>query len=296
MEAFQLNETISLKTNNHTYTIRYRILGKPGGYPLIFVHGTPWSSKVWAPYAQAFSSTFRVYLFDNPGYGESPGGTPTSDSESEPNVSLASQAEAFAALVEAWKLTEPPHVVVHDFGGIISLRAYLCHGIQYASLCMVDPLAVSPFGSPLFRLIATNATIFNNLPSHLAEALVRSYIREAAFEPLSQSIEDMLVKPWTVDGLQGMTGYTRQVRQADGRDIEEVEQRYHEVGRAIPVKIIWGEEDVWIPVNVAQELAQMIGTDEVVIVKNAGHLIHYDQPVRLAVELSTWLEKVKKDR
>ncbi|KAJ9634313.1 uncharacterized protein PV06_00482 [Exophiala oligosperma] len=295
MEDFQLSDTITLKTNDHIYTIRYRILGKPGGHPLIFVHGTPWSSKVWAPYAQAFASTFRVYLFDNPGYGESPGGKPTSDPEGEPIVSLAGQAEAFAALVNAWDLTEPPHVVVHDFGGIISLRAHLCHGIQYASLCMVDPLAVSPFGSPLFRLVATNAAVFNNLPSHLSEDLVRSYIREAAFIPLSQSIEDMLVKPWTVDGLQGMAGYTRQVRQADQRDIEEVEQRYHEVGKAMPVKIIWGKNDVWIPMSAAKQLAQMIGTEEVAIVENAGHLIHYDQPVRLAVELSMWLEKVQKN-
>ncbi|KAL6241159.1 hypothetical protein RBB50_011838 [Rhinocladiella similis] len=296
MEDLQLSDTITLTTSNHNYTIRYRILGNPGNSPLIFIHGTPWSSKVWAPYAQAFASTFRVYLFDNPGYGESPGGKSTSDPESEPNVSLAGQAEAFAALVEAWNLTEPPHVVVHDFGGIISLRAHLCHGIKYASLCMIDPLAVSPFGSPLFRLVATNAKTFNNLPSHLSEALVRSYIREAAIKPLSRSIEDMLVKPWTVDGLQGMTGYTRQVRQADQRDIEEVEQRYHEVGKAMPVKIIWGQKDVWILVDVAGKLAQMIGTDEVVIVENAGHLIHYDQPVQLAVELSMWLDKVKKDR
>jgi pimeloyl-ACP methyl ester carboxylesterase len=293
MDNSQLTNTINLETAANTYTIHYRILGVPDGQPLIFIHGTPWSSRIWAPYAQAYASTFRVYLFDNPGYGESPGGIPISDSKAEPNVSLACQAEAFACLVKAWSLSEPPHVIAHDFGGIISLRAHLCHGIQYASLCLVDPLAVSPFGSPVFRLVASNAEIFNSLPSHLSEAMVRSYIREAAFKPLSQAIEDMLVKPWTASGLQGMEGFIRQVKQADQRDIEEVEQRFREVGQKMPVKIIWGKEDIWIPADRAEKLAQLIGTEDVVIVEDAGHLIHYDQPVRLAVELTKWFQSMK---
>jgi len=224
------------RDRHNTYTIHYRVLGAPDGQPLLFVHGTPWSSRVWVPYAQAYASAFRVYLFDNPGYGGSPGGIPISDSKGEPNVSLACQAEAFASLVRAWSLSEPPHVIAHDFGGIIPLRAHLCHGIQYASLCFVDPLAVSPFGSPVFRLVASNAEIFNNLPSYLSEAMVRSYIREAALKPLGQAIEDMLVKPWSASGLHGMAGFIRQVKQADQRDIEEVEQRFHEVGQKMPVK------------------------------------------------------------
>ncbi len=66
--------------------------------------------------------------------------------------------------------------------------------------------------------------------------MVRSYIREAALKPLGQAIEDMLVKPWSASGLHGMAGFIRQVKQADQRDIEEVEQRFHEVGQKMPVK------------------------------------------------------------
>ncbi|KIX02649.1 uncharacterized protein Z518_08591 [Rhinocladiella mackenziei CBS 650.93] len=292
MEDGNLTDVINLKTDTHSYHIRFTSFGNAGSKPLIFIHGTPWSSKVWVPLARAFAESFHVYLFDNPGYGESPGGTPISSSGKELDVSLAGQAEAFAKLVEAWKLPGPPHVIAHDIGGLISLRANLCHGVEYASLCLVDAVAVTPFGSPFFRLVAGNSDVFNMIPDGLMEGLIRAYIQGAAFKRLGQEVEDMLAGPWLATGLQRKAGFIRQMKQADNRHVEDVEPRYHEVGERIPVKIIWGKEDAWIPVDRAAKLGKMIGTDEVVIVAGAGHLIHFDQPVRLAVELSSWLARV----
>lgn len=36
---------------------------------VVFCHGTPWSSRLWAPFANAFAADFTVYLWDMPGYG-----------------------------------------------------------------------------------------------------------------------------------------------------------------------------------------------------------------------------------
>ena len=41
------------------------------GAPVVFCHGTPWSSRLWAPVADVLSSDHTTYLWDMPGYGES---------------------------------------------------------------------------------------------------------------------------------------------------------------------------------------------------------------------------------
>jgi len=248
---------------------------------------------VWVPFAEALSASFKIYLFDNPGYGQSPGGVPIPPCDQQDlDASLAGQAEAFAYLLAEWDLNEPPHVIAHDNGGLIALRASLNHGAEYASLCLIDAVAISPFGSTFFKLVAANPDVFNAIPQTLMNGLIRAYIQGAAFKPLSSDVEDMLLFPWTAAGVQGKSGFLRQMRQADQRHASDVELRYSEIGKKMPVKIIWGKEDAWIPVDRARKLAQMIGTDEVVIVEKAGHLVHYDQPLRLTRELELWLSKM----
>jgi pimeloyl-ACP methyl ester carboxylesterase len=41
------------------------------GPPVVFCHGTPWSSELWRPFAEALSRDFTVHLWDMPGYGRS---------------------------------------------------------------------------------------------------------------------------------------------------------------------------------------------------------------------------------
>lgn len=281
----------AFSTKTHEFNMKYMSFGNPKGPPVIFIHGTPWSHRVWLPYAEALAPFYKVHLFDNPGFGVSLAGASISGRH-ELDASLATQSEAFAYLFRHWNLSQPPHIIAHDVGGLISLRANLLYGCDYASLCLVDVVALRPFGSSFFKLVGSHPDIFNAIPDPIAEGMVRSYIQGAAFKPLAKEVEDLLTLPWTKKGMQCKGGFLRQIRHADQRHVAEVESRYGEVGNKMPVKIIWGKEDSWIPVDRASKLAGMIGTDQVVIVEEAGHLIQYDQPIRLGVELANWLARV----
>ncbi len=99
------------------------------GPPLVFCHGTPWSSQLWAPLARAFASEFTVYLFDLPGYGQS---KLPPDTHYQPTY--PAQTKAFCALLAHWNsISGPngfnPHVVAHDIGGHIALRALLMENV-----------------------------------------------------------------------------------------------------------------------------------------------------------------------
>jgi pimeloyl-ACP methyl ester carboxylesterase len=295
-----LTETFHFENSTHSYDIKWRSLGSPSNPPLIFVHGTPWSSSVWLPYAQSLSRTFNVYLFDNPGFGASPlereiPGKPFRpiSKVSELDADLARQSEAFAALFMYWEKSrdgKKAHVVAHDHAGLMSLRAYLLHGCRYASLCLIDVVAIGPFGQPLFKSIAEDPSHFQDLPDMVFDGILESYIRNAAFYPLPEATMQMLKAPWLRES--GKAGFIRQLCQANWRSTEEVEGRYAEVGEEIPVQIIWGKEDRWIGVETAERLGKALGAKEIVEIENAGHLVMYDQPAQLGIELGRWLIEV----
>jgi pimeloyl-ACP methyl ester carboxylesterase len=236
----------------------------------VLCHGTPWSAALWGPIADVLAHDFTVHLWDMLGYGAST----MADGQ---DVSLGAQARLLAALVESWDLGEPPHVVAHDYGGAVSLRAHLLHGVAYRSLALVDVVALGPWGSDFFRLVAANSAVFAQLPAPLHEALVRAYVRGAAFRPLAAEQEDMLVGPWL--GEAGQAAFYRQIAQADQRFTDEIEGRYPDLD--LPVAIVWGEQDEWIPVDRAHRLASLIPGAELHLVPNAGHLIQLDAPEAL---------------
>ncbi|CAI6342132.1 unnamed protein product [Periconia digitata] len=296
-----LTETFTHKTSAHAYTIKWTSLGSPASPPLIFIHGTPWTSRVWAPYALALSRQFHVYLSDNTGFGLSPleqrlpntSWTPSSKVE-ELDADLARQTEAFAALFKSWEASgdwgdRKPHVVAHDHGGLMSLRAHLLHGCAYASLCLVDVVAIGPFGQDLFKAMAENPKSFEELPDMAFEGILESYVRNAAYFELEKGDMEALKRPWLLEPREGKRGFVRQMCQAGSRSTEEVEGRYAEVGIKMPVKVIWGAQDRWIAAKDAWRLGKALGAHEVVIVPEAGHLIMYDQPAQLGIELTRWL-------
>ncbi|MBC3190033.1 alpha/beta hydrolase [Pseudonocardia sp. C8] len=248
------------------HRVRWAACGS--GPPVVFCHGTPWSSRLWAPIAAALASSHRVVLWDMPGYGVS---------SKSAEVSLGVQGRVLAALLDGWRLDDPPHVVAHDYGGAVALRAHLVHGAAYASLTLVDVVALAPWGSEFFRLVRENAAAFAALPDPLHEALVRAYIRGAAFRPLRPDDEDVLVRPWL--GESGQAAFYRQIAQADQRFTDEIEPRYGELD--LPVRIVWGTEDTWIPVDRAHRLAAAIPGAELHLVPEAGHLIQLDAPEAL---------------
>lgn len=297
--AIELDQTFHHSTATHSYQIRWTSLGNPASQPLIFVHGTPWSSIVWTNYAQTFSNYFHVYLFDNPGFGASPLGKPlpgkenTISKELALDADLSQQSAVFAALLNHWSQDwqHKPHIIAHDHGGLMTLRAHIIHGYEYASLCLINVVAMGPFGKPLFKLIAENESVFTALTGPVFEGVVEAYIRDASYAGLDTETMEALKSQW-VSTDEGRKGFVRQMVQANSRSTEEVEGRYEEVGRSMPVRVIWGRDDAWIPVETADRLKTKLNARELVLIEGAGHLVMYDQGESLGVELGWWLSHV----
>lgn len=291
-----LDQTFIHQTQTHHSTIRWTRLGSSDAPALVCIHGTPWSCIEWQTLATSLSSRYCVYLYDHPGFGGSPSTKRIGDLDKEGNdsidldPSLVLRADASAALFRSWDLANPPHVLAHDNGGLVSLRLLLQHNITFASLCLIDVVALSRTAEiPFFKLVAENEQVFTAIPPHLIEGFVHSYIKTAAYKPLSIEDEASLCDPWLASGSQGPKRFLQEMVQANYRDVKDVEKDYGRAGKLVPIKIIWGKDDFWIPAETAGRLATALGAKEVVVVGEAGHLIQYDQPSKLAVEVALWL-------
>jgi pimeloyl-ACP methyl ester carboxylesterase len=258
-------------------TVRWERMGAAGP-AVVFCHGTPWSSELWRPFATALATDWTVYLWDMPGYGRS-------SKEAEHHVGLDVQGELFADLLAHWGLRSP-HVIAHDYGGAVALRAHLLHGAEYASLALVDVVALAPWGSPFFQLVRENAEVFGAVPPAIHEGMVRAYIEGASHRGLNERDVAQLVEPWR--GADGQAAFYRQIAQADQKYTDEIEPRYAEI--RMPVLVAWGQNDTWIPVDRAHRLHALIPGARMQLIEGAGHLVHLDQPAALATCLTWWLD------
>jgi pimeloyl-ACP methyl ester carboxylesterase len=253
---------------------------------VVLCHGTPWSAAVWAPVAQALAATHRVLLWDMPGYGAS---VPEGPSAADPEVDLDAQRRRLAALLQHWDLTAP-HVVAHDVGGAVALGAHLLEGSTFASLYLLDVVTLDPWGSPFFRLVAEHEDVFAALPAALHAALVREYVSGADSGSLGARQVDELVAPWTTP--HGQRAFYAQVAQLDPAHTRPVVER---LGRTrCPVRVGWGEQDPWLPVGQAAELAdRLAGPVDVFTVPGVGHLVPLEAPELLVGDLRRWLDHVR---
>ena len=243
--------------------IRHGAMGD--GPPLVLVHGTPFSSVVWRRIAPHLARHRRVHWFDLLGYGRS--------AKPDGDVSLGIQNRVLAALLDHWQL-DRPDVVAHDFGGATALRAHLLDGRDYRSLLLIDPVAISPSGSPFVHAVGEQEATFSSLPAYMHEAMLRAYIGNGVHRELAEDELRRYLDPWL--GATGQRAFYRQIAQMSDRFTDEVEHRYGEL--RCPVSILWGAEDAWIPVERGEELARRIGGAALRVVPGAGHLVQEDAP------------------
>ena len=247
-------------------TVRYGVTGD--GPPVVAVHGTPWSSFNLRHLVHALAKNFTVYYYDLIGYGQS--------DKSHGDVSLGVQNQVLDHLLDHWGL-ENPAIVGHDFGGSTVLRTHLISGRDFEKIVLIDPVAVSPWGSPFFQHVKAHEAAFAGVPDYIHKAIVRAYVETAAFKPIDAATLEMIVLPWTGPG--GKAAFYRQIAQANSAYTDEIQPLYTQISR--PVLILWGREDTWIPLIQGEVLHKMIPGSSLHVIPDAGHLVIEEQPDRL---------------
>jgi pimeloyl-ACP methyl ester carboxylesterase len=265
-----LQETFAFESE----TVRWATLGDPGAPPLVMIHGTPFSSQVWRRIAPSLARTRRVYFFDLLGYG-------LSQPETVRDVSLKVQNRLLGALLDHWGLSAP-EVLAHDFGGATALRAHLLDQRDFASLTLVDPVAIRPWGSPFVAHVREHEAAFAGMPDYAHAALLGAYVQTAAHRALSPADLQVYTAPWR--GLIGQPAFYCQIAQMDEVHTDMVEARLGAM--RCPVRLLWGVEDQWIPIETGRRVAAQLKPEVFWEIQGAGHLMQEDAPEAIMAALA----------
>lgn len=254
MTCWKLDET-------HMTSAGLVAAGRAGNGPdLVLAHGWPWSSFSWHRVIPDLTKSFTVHWYDMPGYGQSE----KSDTQ---RTSLDVQGEVFAEMLAHWKLSKP-RIVAHDFGGATTLRAHLLHGCDFEKYLLMNVVAMRPWGSDFFDHVGRHVDAFQGLPPNIHKAVVAAYIQGALVNDIPVEDFDALVAPWLTE--DGASSFYRQFAQADERYTAEVESLFGEV--RCPVKIVWGEDDPWIPLGRGKALHHLMPRADFTTIPDAGHM------------------------
>jgi len=256
-------------------TVRYGVRGD--GPPVVLAHGTPWSSFNLRHIIKALSEDFTVYYYDLLGYGQS--------DKTSGDVSLGIQNQVLSGLLDHWQIRQPV-IIGHDFGGATLLRTHLLNKCNFDKIVLIDPVAVSPWGSTFFRHVREHETAFAGVPDYIHEAIVRAYVKTAAFKPIDDATLDMIVAPWMDEN--GKSAFYRQIAQANSAYTDDVQPLYTQI--TIPTLILWGSEDTWIPLERGEALHDMIPGSTFRVIPDAGHLVIEEKPDQLIREIRSFLK------
>jgi pimeloyl-ACP methyl ester carboxylesterase len=252
--------------------------GRTGEGPaLVLAHGWPWSSYSWHRVIPKLAESYRVHWYDLPGYGQSAKST-------DQRTSLDVQGEVFAEMLEHWRLSSP-RVVAHDLGGATTLRAHLLHGCDFERYMLMNVVAMRPWGSEFFDHMGRHVEAFQGLPPHIHGAIVRAYIEGALVTDIPAEDIDMLVAPWLTD--DGAPSFYRQFAQADERFTAEAEPHFGEI--RCPTKIIWGENDPWIPLDRGRSLHELMPDADFDTIPSIGHLPQLEKPDAVVKQIGGFL-------
>ncbi|MEM8664204.1 MAG: alpha/beta fold hydrolase [Pseudomonadota bacterium] len=253
--------------------------GRAGDGPdLVLAHGWPWSSFSWHRIIPELSAHFRVHWYDMLGYGQS-------EKPADRATSLDVQTEIFGVMLERWGLSRP-RVAAHDMGGAVTLRAHLLNGCEFKKLVLMNIVAMRPWGSEFFDHVGRHIEAFRGLPPHIHRGLVEAYIGGALIRPLPPDDLSGLIAPWLTE--DGAPSFYKQFAEADEALTAEVEPLFGAV--RCPSKILWGEEDPWIPLARGKALAALMPGAAFETLAGVGHLPQLEAPDRVLAALTSFLE------
>jgi len=250
--------------------VHYKMMGQGQPY-IILLHGFGASVFSWHAVMEPLSQLGTVIAYDRPAFGLTE--RPMNWSGLNPYGPEGNDA-LLAGLMDYFGI-QKAILIGNSAGGTISMQFALLHPDHVQALILVDP-AVYENSSPNW------VSILGKTPEmqHLGPLFVRS-IRKSGLDLIRTAWHDPTrITQETLDG------YTKPLRATNwDRALWDFTMASHDTGLisdlkefTMPVLVITGDDDRIVPTANSVKLAGVIPNSKLVIIQNAGHVPHEEQP------------------
>lgn len=247
------------------------------GPPVVLLHGIPTWGFLWAGLTPALARTHRVLVPDLLGYG-------FSDKRDGFDRGLPSQAEALDAWLERLGVADAV-VVGHDVGGGVAQQLAFRFPRRVGRLCLMNTVCYDAWPVEMMLQLG-HPLAARRLSAGLEQKVLRLAMKRGPFEhtPAPELVEGLLA-PYATE--VGKTSLVRDAISLNTNHTLELAPRLKHL--AVPTLILWGENDVFLPVRFGERLAWDIPGARLVRIEDARHFVMWDAPHRVAEELYGFL-------
>lgn len=250
------------------------------GVPVVFLHGFPTSSHLWADVVPLMPPGHRLVVVDLLGFGRS-------DRPLSHRVDIEAHAERILALLDELRI-DRACLVGHGIGGGIAQAVALRQPRRISHLCLIDSVMLGQhptIGGPLAR---TALSVAKWLPSKLLLAVLRRELGRCYSDPsrAERSI-DLYLRPFGDDA--GRAALAAHVRALAKDGTNDHESRISSLG--MPTSLVWGDHDRLNPVSVGRRLQSAIPGATLNVIAGARHFTPEESPRKIAESIAALLDR-----
>ncbi|MDP1677135.1 MAG: alpha/beta fold hydrolase [Bacteroidota bacterium] len=270
-----------MKATINNCLTRYIDVGSPNAIPIIFIHGFPFSHKMWNfPGGQidVLSSTNRVIAYDIRGHGESEVGTG--------HYSIELFVDDLFALMD--HLHIPKAIICGlSMGGYIALRAVERNPERILGLVLCDTRSEADGNEAKIRRANGIKFIQTNGMKFYAQDYVKIVFAPSSFESHPESIKliQSVVERTASTSIFG-TLLALAARTDTTSSLPNI---------TCPTLILVGEKDNLTPINASQAMNKVIPGSTIVIIPNAGHISNMENPSEFNKYLVEFVSQFKQE-
>jgi pimeloyl-ACP methyl ester carboxylesterase len=258
---------------------------------VLFLHGFPETLHAWKDISLNLGKDYEVHAFDWPGYGLS----------SRPPVEQFSYApKDYAQVLKAYirkSGIDTSKLVIYatDIGALPVLLLALDEPNIAREIIVGD---FAPFDRPQYMYEslqnlkskpsseAIHAYMNKTRDEILENAFRRGLPKEEQFE-VSREFKDDMFKGWSQNGMTSADAFYHYYSNFT-RDQNYFESNLNKL--KTPIKVIWGDKDVYIKKEMGVEFGQKIGVSPMIL-SGIGHYPHLQKPEQTVEEIRISISK-----
>ena len=246
------------------------------GPAVVLLHGFPLSSFTWRHFVPALAGPLRVIAPDLLGAGDS-------DKPADAPLGIGAQAGYMRELLTHLDI-ERTAVIGHGHGGGIA-QVLALDGDVVDAMVLLDSIAFDAWPSEGTKELQRGS--MSQETEIVVQALMRTEfdLGMGRRERLREEELEEYSRPWAGD--DGARAYFRAIRSMDGKGLAGREQDLEHL--EIPVLILWGEDDPFFDVGIAERLNDAIPTSTLGLLPGCGHFLTEDAPETIAPMIYEYL-------
>lgn len=280
--AYHLSTIETLEGEDISISLHYQDWGDEADPVVVLIHGSFSSSHTFIPWAEVLvEAGYRVIMPDMPYFGLSEG-------FEDKISSFRRSAAAIKDLLDTLAITSFD-LAGNSLGGAVSWYFASEYPTMVKSLTLIDALLPGngDDGRPDTSFLREQPLLTSILSTFSPRFLLKSVLSSAYGDP-TKLTEDDVTRYYDILRKEG----TREaILTVTDEAVVGLPYLDRIASLTMPVFIMWGESDTWIPVSVADAFQELLSIpdDHMMIYEGVGHVPMEEHPTQSVQDFITWI-------